>query len=347
MLEIIYFVSGLLSVTFDLIRLCFIASYLTGQMLVSIFVLFVSKWLNILKQLALGFQILYEDFGYFINDVINKSLVLHDCILSTLETIIACYSNTKLLLGNVSNSISITANTLLSLAIWGLRTFCNFILLVKQALILIGLTIWTSIELIPLLIVYYTSFVLFYSGKLIWKICSIIKTLYGSVLYVFGTSIHFIEDVPLKAAAGIVLGFALMYLIRIYHKRIIRFCIIKVKKAFIRLCRLVRHILYELFIINLQRSFRLMNSWCRKLFIFTGRRINYHQDQLSHENSSMRNSYIDESLCVVCLDRRRNTILLPCRHLCVCRYCSYKVRSRNYQCPICREDIDETLSVYY
>lgn len=328
-------------------RLCFTVSYWTGHVLVNIVLLLGSKWLEILKQFALGIQILYEDFLLFINDVVNKSVVLHDCVLSVFETIIACYINTKWLLGNISDSISITTNSFLSLAMWGFRTFCNFIVLVKQAFILIGLTIWTSIELIPLLIVYSMSVVLFYFGKFIWKILYIIKTLYRSVFYILGISIHFIEDVPLKAAAGIVLGFALLYLIRIYHKRIIRFCIVNVKKAFIRFSRLVRHILYELFIVNFQRSLRLVNSWCRKLIIYSGRSINYYQNQRVQENSNMRSSYTDDNLCVVCLDRRRNTILLPCRHLCVCRYCSYKVRSRNYQCPICREDIDETLSVYY
>ena len=38
--------------------------------------------------------------------------------------------------------------------------------------------------------------------------------------------------------------------------------------------------------------------------------------------------------CVACLVERRDTILLPCRHLCVCRSCFDQFT--NDTCPVCR-----------
>ena len=52
----------------------------------------------------------------------------------------------------------------------------------------------------------------------------------------------------------------------------------------------------------------------------------------------------DERLCVICLTATKATLLLPCRHLCVCRACSQH-RSLD-KCPVCRTRIAETLDVY-
>ena len=38
-------------------------------------------------------------------------------------------------------------------------------------------------------------------------------------------------------------------------------------------------------------------------------------------------------VCVVCMQRHRNVVCIPCFHLCVCQLCSTKLAS----CPICRK----------
>ena len=52
----------------------------------------------------------------------------------------------------------------------------------------------------------------------------------------------------------------------------------------------------------------------------------------------------DERLCVVCLCAPKATLLLPCRHLCVCQSCSQ--HHALSKCPVCRAPIAETLDVY-
>jgi hypothetical protein len=51
-----------------------------------------------------------------------------------------------------------------------------------------------------------------------------------------------------------------------------------------------------------------------------------------------------ELLCVVCQENQRDTVLLPCRHLCTCGKCA-SVRLLA-ACPLCREEIDAVLKVY-
>jgi hypothetical protein len=42
-------------------------------------------------------------------------------------------------------------------------------------------------------------------------------------------------------------------------------------------------------------------------------------------------------MCCVCLGAPRTTLLLPCRHLCVCNACGTHVVERGTaRCPLCR-----------
>lgn len=53
----------------------------------------------------------------------------------------------------------------------------------------------------------------------------------------------------------------------------------------------------------------------------------------------------DGKECVVCLSSDRDTIVLPCRHLCLCAECAENLRSRVDKCPICRECCQGLLQV--
>ncbi len=53
----------------------------------------------------------------------------------------------------------------------------------------------------------------------------------------------------------------------------------------------------------------------------------------------------DSTLCVVCLDGRKDTVFLPCKHLAVCRTCAVAI-SGGGRCPLCRADVESTLTVF-
>ncbi|KAF2358749.1 Zinc finger RING-type [Trinorchestia longiramus] len=51
--------------------------------------------------------------------------------------------------------------------------------------------------------------------------------------------------------------------------------------------------------------------------------------------------------CIVCQDRGRSVLLMPCRHLCLCQVCcSAILRSNNKLCPVCRHPIGTVCEVY-
>ncbi|ESQ41916.1 hypothetical protein EUTSA_v10013842mg [Eutrema salsugineum] len=49
--------------------------------------------------------------------------------------------------------------------------------------------------------------------------------------------------------------------------------------------------------------------------------------------------------CVICLTEPKDTIVMPCRHLCLCSECAKELRFQSNKCPICRQAIKELLEV--
>jgi len=49
--------------------------------------------------------------------------------------------------------------------------------------------------------------------------------------------------------------------------------------------------------------------------------------------------------CVICLSEPRNSVVLPCRHLCLCNQCAEELRYQSNKCPICRGPVRSLLKI--
>lgn len=63
--------------------------------------------------------------------------------------------------------------------------------------------------------------------------------------------------------------------------------------------------------------------------------------------SSMLHKSNESNCCVVCRDRPKCVLLLPCKHLCMCEECAEFINGmRQTFCPLCRSSVNKQLSVY-
>ena len=51
--------------------------------------------------------------------------------------------------------------------------------------------------------------------------------------------------------------------------------------------------------------------------------------------------------CVICEDEKKSVMLLPCKHMCLCRQCATTCLDKLKTCPICRRDIEDSMEVFW
>jgi len=63
------------------------------------------------------------------------------------------------------------------------------------------------------------------------------------------------------------------------------------------------------------------------------------QDTMAEENLENTRE------CVVCMSDPKDTIALPCRHMCICSQCAEQLRYQSNKCPICRQPFHSLLQI--
>lgn len=81
-----------------------------------------------------------------------------------------------------------------------------------------------------------------------------------------------------------------------------------------------------------EREASQLNKWTEEMKILT------------RKNELASNAIINERRCIICHDREKSVILMPCRHLCLCLECSNNTAVEI--CPKCRGIICNKIEVY-
>jgi len=56
----------------------------------------------------------------------------------------------------------------------------------------------------------------------------------------------------------------------------------------------------------------------------------------------------EEVQCVVCMDERKQHVMMPCMHMCVCEACAQRLLEVQTTplCPVCRTPVESTMRVF-
>ena len=73
----------------------------------------------------------------------------------------------------------------------------------------------------------------------------------------------------------------------------------------------------------------------------SGGRVDFSEINDAPQSVSTSDKEVSQE-CVVCLDKKKTVLILPCKHLCVCSLCVKRLK----KCPVCRKGIQKALDVY-
>ena len=55
----------------------------------------------------------------------------------------------------------------------------------------------------------------------------------------------------------------------------------------------------------------------------------------------------NEKECIICLSDKRDTIILPCRHMCLCVNCAIAIQNQTSRtCPVCRDSNNKNFKIF-
>lgn len=290
------------------------------------------------EKLFLFLSISYEDFIVFSHDFYQRINYLVGLLIYLVEygllTIYALLDRVF----NIQRLFLLLIKTLYNGIEYGLLgTFekvKNIFIILKQILILFGDGVWFVIIYLPKSVAslgplcwnYFTTVAIKTNNLL----KSIIKNALGSAFEFY----NFITDVPWEAFIGLMIAICFLLIFLQFYNTLVGYARSKLSlivNAFKERYNSVKMQLYLIYL-RARRTDSLKASF--KL------------SQTKPTTSYNSTDWNDSRLCVICQDRDKCIVVLPCKHLCICDVCIDRQIMFNKSCPICRERIRRTMKIY-
>jgi hypothetical protein len=353
-----------------------IISGLIGQFIVKYALICITFIYSILGTIFDVVKVLYEDYCIFLLDVKNKGLYIANAVGSVIEwfisTVCSWWEITKNICLGIYEFLLLTVDTVCIIMIKIIHCISSFPEMLKNFITLVGSGIWLALKLIPLGFVYAISMCVFFVGRSCEEVMSFAESIFRGILCLLYRIIQFLHDMPFEAQAGLILGTCIMYASMKYHTHIIH--------CFANLCVQMKYVLHsiwtslEMLLLSICTSQNsehenaepsenedssdetesdnsqaheslyssALNLRSRRVPRAEQGKTNATRPHLLHQLEQEQES----KLCVVCQDRRKCVIILPCRHLCLCIECCTVIRRELGTCPMCRQDVRRTMKVY-
>lgn len=315
----------------------FAIGYILGRIIIHICSTITDVTVSIAWIIASYAVVFYEDVKIFMLDIeyqyghiikmlnngVNNSLNdLSKLALAILSSIEWISEQTKVETSKLYNG---SINLLVRSAV-GLRNW----------IVLIGNSAWMLLMCIP-------NLALAFSVILMKCISSVWAAITDSTMVIMATIpdyirgiVSFISSVPLQSLCGlIVIHLLIRYRWRVYS--LVRL----ISREFLRIVINIGHqilIGYE----NVIYFLAPIRNYTPNI-----RRLNFIQSDYANPvatNSTKTNDNFNA--CVICQDKLKSIVLMPCRHLCLCLDCYKQLKRYRRECPMCRQPYEHSIQVY-
>lgn len=320
----ISYVAKIISLFAATVQSVFHVAWVIGKLIVSVLTGISFALLNIIENVTLFCQIVYEDnipvfteelptiATYVINIVSEQCAQLQNGVLF------------------VFNGISFKVSAIYTTIKWFVDAVvlivCEVLLLFKNTVIFVGDTLWFILTFIP---VHLPLLLRAVFRNVTDMVVSWIVDSYMALLKVT----NFLTDVPLESFIGLTSTIVIVRLC-VHFKDSIQSQLTTLYWAVVRKVWYYYYAFYNYFIDPEVREITRMSG---------GQEIRSRDiDQsppLDDENAS-------DALCVICQERQKCVLTLPCRHVCLCTECCMRLYGYQRTCPICRTFIYHSVTVY-
>lgn len=353
--SIIGFVKSLGSVVYY----TYYAGIKTGQLIVNVFLALVTSLVLLVNTIACFVVILCESLKIFLDDIYGSLLFTYSYIQLGFEAIFGLITNSLLniqsaIYGTVSN-VGATINCFTSNSLKIVNNIGQLLVSIKQLIILFGSGVWFVITFLPKLLLEIAEVLI----NLVLKL-AVLKDIFHEfktgLVQTFVQAIQFVIDVPLESLAGLLIALCIGYILYQSYMVFYHFIRERITILISQLKRIIRYfyqcISQRMRPIVYRRNIR-QNMLQHRPPIHPNRtaavRWSPHQTRtrMKEDQQKTNQSVATEQLiCVVCQENQRCILILPCRHVCLCSDCSNQMQFYNNICPICRQEIEQTMKIF-
>lgn len=306
-------------------NLLLLASF-TGKLIVYVITWISSIIIGTLQSIAIFFQIVYEDNITIFTEEIPASVNgLFDAMNSQIN-----YIHNGVC--DVYQDIYLKLSTGIATAHWMtqgvLNMFGEMLILIKNTVIFVGDTMWLIVTFIPVHLPQLIRAVFRYIGNVI---LNVVIDGYMSLL----KFTNYLTEVPLQSFMGITSAIVLVRLCVHFRETIIA-------QIILFYWSLVRNIMYLYYLVW---NYFTNSEVAVIAQIASGEDLRTREVDFSSSEVD-DNANAADALCVICQERQKCVLTLPCRHVCLCTDCCRRLYGYQRTCPICRTFIYHSVTVY-
>lgn len=298
----------------------------TGKLIVLAITWIASVIYSILQSIVVFFQIVYDDNVAIFSEEIPASAN------GIIDSAVNQYFHIQDGVVDVSNNIYVKFGAALSGIDWLIRTLfvviSDLMTLFKNTVILIGDTSWFIITFIPVHLPPLLKAVFKYIGKII---VNLIVDAYMTLL----KFTNYLTEVPFQSFMGITSAIIIVRLCVHFRESILH----QITMLYWSLIRNVLYLYYVIYNYFTNSDVGMITQ------IANGRDVGLREMHFNSEEVDDVASAA-ESLCVICQERQKCVLTLPCRHVCLCTDCCRRLYGYQRTCPICRTFIYHAVTVY-
>lgn len=303
----------------------FLLTSFIGQLIVATLTGITNTVSNIFEKLMLFLQILYEDNNIlfseeipsFFNDVAETLGIQLNGILNGFGIILIDVSKK---LDAVIDAGKYTTDLIVVV-------LSEVLFLLKDATIFLGNALWLIITFLPV----HLPQLLQASFKCVKNI--LFKFIVDAYMVLLKCT-NFMTDVPLESFVGITSAIIIVRLCIHFRAAILSQLI----EVYWLLLRKLFYLYYTLYNYVTDSEVRVIAHMASGQDI-AARNTNFSASEVDDDGGA-------ESLCIICQERQKCVLTLPCRHVCLCAECCRRLYGYQRTCPICRTFIYHSVTVY-